>query len=433
MESSTKNKNELDFLFEQQDAYTSQQLDDSNTQLKDSEHKPKADKTSTQKQKQQKKSKTTPVKRSYLSRAKAKQTDVILFTNQLSVMLESGVILSEALDVVANQTPHGVFKTIITDVADVVRTGDSLSRALSNYPRVFNVMFISMVKASEASGKMAEMLNVLSGYLDFEHETRKRIKGALVYPFIMALMAVVAVSTLIIFVVPRLVKVYETRGAELPKLTQMLIDFSRMFTDPQLVSVTMTVLLSVLMLLYYWINSKPGKRVIDYIKIRLPVFGTMVVDRTITRSMRIMATMVNTGVGILDAIGVIKNSSANCYFQQLWTRTDKRIRDGYQLSESIQIAQSGMRSLFNRKDRMLADKLIDSGVIQMIKAGEKGGRLGEVCFKISYFYEKRFEASIRVVTSLIEPLMIIVLGGIIGTISIALLLPVFRISSVIAG
>ena len=137
-----------------------------------------------------------------LHKAKVKRAELILFTTQLSVMLDSGVVLSDALDAIAEQAEHGAFKAIIMDVAETVKSGENFSKALTDYPRVFNSMFISMVRASEASGRMAEMLTVLSGYLNFESETRKRIKGALTYPFIMALMAVAATGTLMFFVLP---------------------------------------------------------------------------------------------------------------------------------------------------------------------------------------------------------------------------------------
>jgi len=170
--------------------------------------------------------------------------------------------------------------------------------------------------------------------------------------------------------------------------------------------------------LYYWAGTVSGRRVIDFFKIHTPVMGTMFIDMVVTRSMRIMATMVNTGVNLLDSIEVIRGSCNNYYFQKLWAGVDDKIRDGYQLSESIQL--SGGNDLFA------------PGIVQMLRAGEKSGKLGEVCDKMSIFYEKKLDASIKSVMTLMEPLMITILGGIIGTIAIALLLPVFRISSVIA-
>lgn len=350
---------------------------------------------------------------------RVKQTELILFTTQLSVMLNSGVVLSDALDAIAEQSEEGALKTIILDVAEAVKSGETFSKALGAYPKAFSSMFISMVKASEASGKMVEMLDVLSGYLNFEFEIRKRIKGALTYPIIIAMMSVAATGTLMFFVLPRFMKIYEARGAALPKLTQMLVNFSKVLGDFQAMTIILTTIVFVSMGLYYWAGTLLGRRVLDFLKIHIPVFGTMFVDKLVARSMRIMATMVNTGVSLLDTIEVIQGSCENYYFQQLWTRTDKKIRDGYQLSESILISQEGKG-------------LIAPGIIQMLRAGEKSGKLGEVCDKVSVFYGKKLEASISAVMALIEPLMITILGAIIGTLAIALLLPVFRISSVIS-
>ncbi|MHC4679634.1 MAG: type II secretion system F family protein [Planctomycetota bacterium] len=355
---------------------------------------------------------------SNLSKAKVKPADLILFTTQLSVMLESGVVLSDALDAIAEQAEYGTFRTIITNVAEEVKSGETFSKALRGYPKVFNAMFISMVKASEASGKMPEMLSVLSGYLDFESETRKRIKGALTYPFIMALMAVAATGTLMFFVLPRFMGIYEARGAALPRLTQVLVSFSMMLGNLRVMTGVVTVAVFASLGLYYWAGTLPGRRVIDFIKIHTPVVGTMFIDTVVTRSMRIMATMLNTGVNLLDSIEVIQGSCQNYYFQRLWATVDVKIQDGYQLSESILISPGS--------------ELIAPGIIQMLRAGEKSGKLGEVCDKVSVFYEKKLQASIKNVMTLIEPIMITIMGAIIGTIAIALLLPVFRISSVIA-
>lgn len=354
----------------------------------------------------------------YLYPGKVKSAELILFTTQLSVMLDSGVVLSDALDAIAEQADHSPLKTVIMDIAEKVKSGENFSKALADYPKIFSAMFISMVKASEASGKMAEMLTVLSGYLNFESETRKRIKGALTYPFIMALMAVAATGTLMFFVLPRFMRIYEAKGAALPKITRILVAVSSMLGNLRVMTGVLTAAIFLAAALYYFAGTTTGRRVIDFIKIRTPILGAMFIDLVVTRSMRIMATMVNTGVSLLDSIEVVRGSCENYYFQQLWTTADEKIRDGYQLSESILIsARSG---------------LIAPGIVQMLRAGEKSGKLGEVCDKVSVFYEKKLDASIKNVMTLIEPLMITVLGSIIGTIAIALLLPVFRISSVIA-
>jgi type IV pilus assembly protein PilC len=372
------------------------------------------------------------------SRVRVKQSELIFFTTQLAVMLDSGVVLSDALDAIAEQSNPGAFKMIIEDVAEAVKSGQSFSVSLASYPRVFNPMFISMVKASEASGKMVEMLRVLSEYLNFEEETRRHIKGALTYPMIMAIMAIIAVGVMTFFVLPKFAEIYETKGAALPKITQMLLSLSGAMTDGRKVMGLVTVLLLASVAIHYWFGTPSGRRVIDFVKIRMPVLGTMFVSLVVTRSMRIMATMINTGVNLLEAIEVIRGSCNNYYFQRLWLAADKGIRDGYQLSDSIEIAtgRDSVQRIVDRKKlnavHCTLSALIDPGIVHMLRAGEKSGQLGQVSDKISVFYGEKLKISIKNVTALVEPLMIVVLGAIIGIVAIALLLPVLKISSVIA-
>lgn len=351
-------------------------------------------------------------------KARVKSTDLILFTTQLAVMLDSGVVLSEALDAIAEQAGDPRFKAVILDLSDRVKGGEMFSKALMYYPGIFSTMFVSMVKASEASGRMVEMLSVLTGYLTFEADTRKRVLGALTYPLIMVLMAIAATGTLMFFVLPRFMRIYEARGAGLPQLTQVLVHFSRILGNVEIMAVLVTTVIVLGVGLYGWSRTISGRRILDGLKIRTPVIGTMFMDMVVTRSMRIMATMVNTGVRLLDAIHVIQGCVDNYEFEQLWEEVDGRIRDGYQLSEAILVSERS--------------RLISPSIIQMLRAGEKAGQLGMVCEKISIFYEKKLAASIQSVMTVIEPLMITILGIVIGTIAIALLLPVFRVSSVIA-
>ena len=357
--------------------------------------------------------------KSDVSNLKAKSSDLILFTTQLSVMLDSGVVLSEAIESIAEQLPESNFRTIIEDIGFKIQSGDSFSKALARYPRVFNSMFISMVKASEASGQMPEMLTILSGYINDDAETRKKVKGAMVYPIIMMSTSIIATLSLMFFVLPRFTKIYEAKGASLPKLTAMLVLASEFFSNKIAMVCFITFLVVAGIGFQYWRQTTSGKMVLDWLKLHTPVFRTLFIDAIMARSMRIMATMVNTGVSILDALDVMKISCNNYYFDKLWAATDMKIRDGYQLSESICLAPHS--------------NLVAPGIIQMLRAGEKSGKIGNVADKVSVFYEKKLSISIKTATALIEPAMILIMGGIIGTIAVALLLPVFKISSVMRG
>jgi len=362
--------------------------------------------------------KIKPTADSVISVVKVKPAELILFTTQLSVMLDSGVVLSDTLEAIAAQTRPGSFKAVISDVADRIQAGDNFSDALAKYPKIFNSMFISMVKASEASGRMSQMLEVLSGYLNADAQTRKQVKGAMLYPLIMLAMAVASTGSLMFFVLPKFTKIYESRGAALPKLTQILVNFSHILGDLTVMASVVTIIITAAVAIYFWRHTLNGQKTFDWVKVHTPVIGTMFIDAVLTRSMRIMATMVNTGVSLLDALDVMKHSCENYYFRHLWSAADAKIRDGYQLSDSIVLAPHS--------------ELVAPGIIQMLRAGEKSGKLGHVCDKVSVFYEKKLQNSIRTATALIEPLMIIIMGIVIGTIAIALLLPVFRISTIIS-
>jgi type IV pilus assembly protein PilC len=356
--------------------------------------------------------------RQFVSNAKVKRSELILFTTQLAVMLDSGVVLTDAIEAIAEQMGPSVFRQVILDIANRLTNGDSFSASLQCYPRIFDSMFVSMVKASEASGKMSHMLDVLSGYLNADADTRKQVKSAMIYPVIMLLMAVAATGSLMFFVLPRFTKIYQSRGAALPKLTQMLVDFSNLMADPMFLAFVVTVGVLGFWGLMVYKRTDSGHKVLGWLKIHIPIFGSLFVDAVMTRSMRILATMLNTGVTLLEALDVMRTSCDNYFFQTLWDDVDAKIRDGYQLSDAIVLSP--------------CSSLIAPGIIQMLRAGEKSGQIGRVCDRVSIFLEKKLANSIRTGTALIEPLMICLMGGIIGTIAIALLLPVFRVSSVMA-
>jgi type IV pilus assembly protein PilC len=348
--------------------------------------------------------------------SRAKQSDLVLFANQLSVMLSSGVVLSDAVEAIAVQTKPGTFQTVLFDISDRIQAGESFSATLLTYPKIFNSMFIGIIEASEAAGRMPEMLGVLQGYLESEMETKKQIKSALIYPAIMMVMAVVATTTLLFFVLPKFTKIYESRGQALPGLTRILVNFSKVVSDAKSASILFAVLGLLIGGIIYALRTDWGQKALDYIKLHTPVLGTMFIDSIMTKSTRIMATMLNTGVTLLDTLKIVQSACDNYYFSVFWSETCDRVEAGFQFSEALNLASYS--------------ELLSPAMIQMIKAGEKGGTLGSVCEKLSVFYDKKLKGSIKNVTCMIEPLMIVIMGIIIGTIAIALLLPIFKISSI---
>ncbi|MDD5010778.1 MAG: type II secretion system F family protein, partial [Phycisphaerae bacterium] len=318
--------------------------------------------------------------------SKVKQSELVLFTSQLSVMLSSGVVLSEAVESIASQTQSGVFQDILFDISERLQGGENFSSALSGYPKIFNPMFVGVVQASEASGKMPEMLEVLQKYLEGEMETRKQIKGAMVYPVLMMVMSVLATTILLFFILPKFTGIYESRGRALPRITQMLVGFSEIMSDFRSVSIIFTGLVIIAGGIYYALTTRWGKRTVDWLKINSPVIGVMFTDTIMTRSTRILATMLNAGVTLFEALQIVRNACGNFYFNRFWQETSDRVESGFQFSEAMKFAANS--------------EMVSPVVIQMIKAGEKSGDIGEVCSKISDFYDKKLKSTIKNVTSL---------------------------------
>jgi type IV pilus assembly protein PilC len=349
--------------------------------------------------------------------SRVKQSDLLFFTSQLSVMLSSGVVLSDAVEAITVHMKPSAFQSILFEVSDKLQSGESFSIALSAFPKVFTPMFVSVVEASEASGRMPEMLEVLQKYIENEVETKKQVKGALVYPSIIMIMAIVATTTLLFFVLPKFTRIYQLRGKALPKLTQILVDLSNLLSDFKSASLLLIVLAAFLGAIFYAVNTPWGKRTLDWLKIHIPVLGTMFVDSIMARSTRIMTTMLTTGVTLLETLHVVRSTCDNEYFDKFWSETCSKVEAGFQFSEAMSLASYS--------------ELVPPAIIQMIRAGEKGGTLGSVCGKVSDYYDKKLKASVKLVTTMVEPLMIIIMGCIIGTIAVALLLPIFRISTLV--
>ena len=347
-------------------------------------------------------------------RQKIRRQDVITFAHQLSVMVETGVAISEALTCCADQSESEGFKRVLEEVADHVRAGRELSAALEMHPKVFPTVMVSLVRASEISGTMGKMLERISTYMSKEQITARKIKGALTYPAIMLTMVLLITSGLLLFVLPRFASIYEGRGAALPAPTQFLLGLSN--SVQTMWWAYLMGLAAIVGVIVSGFTTEAGRRVVDTIKIEAPVVGMLFRKLYLTRSMRTMGTMLEAGVPILDMIPIVRAVTPNHHFDDLWEEVDQRLRNGMQLSSPL-----------------FSSELIPRSVSQMVYAGEKGGRLSEVMHKVAEYTEQEFDEQVKQSTAYIEPAMVVTLGGIIGFVAIALLLPIFQVSSVVAS
>lgn len=349
-----------------------------------------------------------------VGRQKIRRQDVITFAHQLAVMVDTGVAISEALSCCADQSESDGFRKVLQEVADEVRGGRELSAALAMHEKVFPSVMVSLVRASELSGTMGRMLDRISKYMAKEAVTSRKIKSALTYPAIMITAVLIITSGLLLFVLPRFASIYSNRGAALPAPTQFLLGLSDSVQNywwAYLMGIAAMIFTVVL-----GFTTETGRRVVDHLKLNTPIIGSLFRKLYVTRSMRTMGTMLEAGVPILDMIPITRSVTNNSQFDELWDEVDNRLRNGSQLSAPF-----------------FSSDLIPRSVAQMVFAGEKSGRLGDVMYKVAEYTEEEFDEEVKAATSYIEPAMVVTLGAIIGFVAIALLLPIFQVSKVASG
>jgi type IV pilus assembly protein PilC len=345
---------------------------------------------------------------------RVRREEVIYFCHQMAIMMQTGVPISEALDSITRQTASIHFKAVLQDVTDTVQGGVSLSLALARHQRVFPTLMVSLIQASEASGTMGEMLERISMYLTKERQTLKKVRGALMYPMFMFAVAMLVTVFLLLFVLPRFAKIYENRGAALPLPTQLLISTSNIALTYWYVGVAAIVAAVAGVIALN--RSEGGRRFLDQLKLNLPLLGPLFNQLYITRAMQTMGTMIAAGVPMLEMVSITRRVTQNACYQGLWDRVDEKLRHGAQLS-----------------DPLFESSLIPPSISRMIHSGEKSGRLGMVMQRIAEFTESDFDESVKRTTQFIEPVMVCVMGLVIGGVAISLLLPIFSVGRVMAG
>ncbi|MCE5327296.1 MAG: type II secretion system F family protein [Planctomycetaceae bacterium] len=346
-------------------------------------------------------------------RGHVKRDDVIYFASQLAVMVDSGVSLDEALGCIARQHENPAFAAVLEDVWDKVQGGVEFSKALAEYPKIFDNLFVSLMRASEASGTMGQMLERAADYMQQERETRKRITGAMVYPACMLSFCVLVVIGLLVFILPRFEKIYSGKGALLPLPTRALLAMSAFIISywPFLIAGV-----GLAVGLIWWFVRTPGGRVfMDSLRINMPLLGRMYRKAYLARSLRTMATMVGTGVGVLEGLEIAAAIAGNSRYAKVWQDVAAAVQDGLPLSQPLQESD-----------------LVPGTIAQMVDAGERSGKLGMVMDRVAGFCEEELKVAIKSMTSLIEPIMIVVMGLIVGGVAMALLLPIFKLSKVVS-
>jgi type IV pilus assembly protein PilC len=340
--------------------------------------------------------------------------DVLNFTNQLAVMIKAGISIVDSLGAIAEQEKNRKFAAIIADLKKQIEEGKSFSQALAEHEDVFSNLYINMIAAAEVSGSMSSMLQKLAEYLDREAETRSQIKGAMVYPIIIAVMAVLVTVFLLCFVLPRFTAIFEGKEHLLPRPTKALMASSSFIRSywfgilPALAGLIWGFL--------YFINTNIGRLWWDKTKLALPLIRTLCRSLYITRCLHTMGVLTQAGVPILNTISITAQIAGNILYKNMWLGVYEDVRQGKKIASSLGRFE-----------------LMPNNVVQMIRSGEDSGSMSEVLKDISEYYARILKTVIKTVTSMIEPIMIVLMGVLVGFIAMSIILPIFKMSAAVAG
>ncbi len=343
-----------------------------------------------------------------------RQKDILDFTTQLAVMIRAGINIRQALEGIAEQTKNAKFKRILHEIRTDVESGKPFSEALGRHPKQFNTLYVNMVKASEMSGSFGRMLDRIAALIQQQLETRNMVIGASIYPGVIAIMAISVTVFLLTFVLPRFAGVFKGKEDILPGPTLFLMGLSNWMVLYWWIPLTVGVLgIGGLMV---FIRTNVGQFWWDMLRLRVPLFGPMFRALYVSRSLQTMGELLNAGVPVLDSLVVTGDISGNAHYRRLWRRVGRSVREGRRINTELENTS-----------------LLPRSVVQMVSAGEESGRLGEVLEEIASYYMRVLKDAIKTMTSMIEPILIVAMGALVVFIAMAIILPIFKMSSIVSG
>jgi type IV pilus assembly protein PilC len=345
---------------------------------------------------------------------KVKLDDLVIFSRQLATMVDSGIPLVQALSILGEQVEKENFRQVILKIRQDIEEGAGFCDALAKHTTVFSPLYISMVKAGEASGLLNEILDRLANYLEKASALQRKVKSSLTYPIVVICMALLITIFLLVKVVPTFKGIFDMLGGTLPLPTLILIGISNAIRKSFLFLVAGFVGLSIL--LKRWAATPDGKRIVDYRLLRLPVFGELLRKVAIAKFSRTLSTLVRSGVPILNSLEIVAKTSGNKIVEEAIIKARTSIKEGEPIAGPLS-----------------ASNVFPPMVVRMIAVGEQTGELEKMLTKIADFYDEQVDAAVSAMTSLIEPLVIALLGVLIGGIVISLFLPIFKITQLIGG
>ena len=343
---------------------------------------------------------------------RVKDKDLTVFTRQIATMINAGLPLVQSLEVLASQQPNKQFKRILTKIRGDVEGGSTFAASLKQHPTVFTPLYMSMVEAGEAGGFLDTVLNRLAGYIEKTMTLRRKVKGAMIYPATIITVAVAVVIFLLIFVIPTFKALFEGFGAALPLPTRVVLEMSRLVKTHLLAGLG-TLVGGVFGVRFYYRTEK-GKKVIDSLLLRLPVIGPLIRKVSVAKFTRTFGTLLSSGVPILDGLSITARVAGNRVVEEAILKTRSSIAEGKTIA-----------------DPLGASGIFPPMVVQMISVGEQTGALDSMLAKIADFYDAEVDQAVSNLTTLLEPIMIVFLGVVVGGLIIAMYLPIFKLVTVV--
>jgi type IV pilus assembly protein PilC len=338
--------------------------------------------------------------------------DLVMFTRQLATMVDAGIAIVQSLQALADQTANKVMRDTIHDVCARVEGGESFSEALQKHPKAFNRLYISMVAAGEKGGLLAEILARLATYLENSDRLRKKVKTALMYPSAVTVVAICITTFLLVKVIPTFKDIYAGFGAQLPGPTQFMINLSDIVKNYLIVLIAGAVVL--IWGWFYFIKTKSGREFWDGRRIKLPIFGVIAHKICLARFTRTLASLVRSGVPILEVLQIVSQTVGNVVMEKAIKTAATDIERGEGISAAL-----------------AKNPIFPSMVIRMISAGEQTGNIDTMLERVANFLDEEIESTLSGLMSLIEPLLIVFLGVVIGGMVICMFLPIFNLANIV--
>jgi type IV pilus assembly protein PilC len=340
------------------------------------------------------------------------EKEIVVFTRQFATMIDAGLPLVQCLEILASQQDNKVFKKALMEIRQSVEGGLTFAAALKQHPKIFTSLYVNMVEAGEAGGILDTILNRLAVYMEKAMTLKKRVKSAMIYPSTIVSVAVIVVIFLLVFVIPTFKSMFEGFGAALPLPTQIVLELSRIVRFYALHG--LGVIIATIVGIRMWYKTPSGKLAIDSFLLKTPVFGILIRKVAVAKFTRTLGTLISSGVAILDGLEITARTAGNKVVEMAVLRTRASIAEGKTISEPLK-----------------ASGVFPPMVVQMIAVGEQTGALDAMLGKIADFYDEEVDNAVSNLTALLEPMLMVFLGVVIGGVVIAMYMPIFKLVTVV--